>query len=126
MKRIITAVLLLILCVTACIGSNLITEAKANDLTEILDLLENELKREDYESALSSIKRIEDEWESAEKVFSSLSETKLIDELNLSFNSLEKYIEAKRIAEAIIVLEECRNGLETIHQWQKITIDNIL
>lgn len=126
MKRIISAVLLLSLCIIACIGSNLITEAKADNLIKILDLLEDELKNENYESALVSIKRVEDEWESAEKVFSSLSETKLIDELNLSFNSLEKYIEAEKIAEAIIVLEECRNGLETIHQWQKITIDNIL
>lgn len=126
MKRIMSAVLLLLLCISLCTASNLITEAEAENLIEILDSLEEELKKEDYESALIHISRIEDEWETAEMIFSSLSETKLIDELNLSFNSLEKYIEAEETGHAIIAIEECRHGLETIYQWQKITIDNIL
>lgn len=126
MKRIISAILFLIICIGICIGSKMIVESKTEVLTEILDLLEEEMKNENYETALIHINKLEDEWEKAEKVFSSLSETKLIDELSLSFTSLEKYIESEETGNAIIVIEECRNGLETICQWQKITVDNIL
>lgn len=126
MKRIVTAVVLLIICVGICTVSSIISENTATHLIEILDLLEQELKSDNYEESLKHISKLEKEWENGEKIFSSISETKLIDELDLSFNSLEKYIEARQIGQAIIIIEECRNGLETVYLWQKIAIENIL
>lgn len=126
MKRIISAFVLICICIGVCVTSSIVAENKTEKLIEKLDMLEEELLKENYESAVNHIRELEKEWETGEKIFSSLSETKLIDELNLSFNSLEKYIVSEETGHAIIVIEECRNGLETICQWQKITIDNIL
>ncbi len=126
MKRIISAVLLLLLCLSICVASDLITESKAKELIEMLNTIEVDLKNEDFEDALIQIKRIENEWEKTEKIFSSISETQLIDELSLTFSSLGNYIDSKETSQAIIAIEECRSSLEIIYQYQKITIDNIL
>ncbi len=126
MKRIFSAGVLLIFGLTICTLSSFITEKESDNLIEILDLLETELKNGNYENALISIKTVEEEWESTRIIFSSLSENELINELNLSFYALEKYIETKEISHAIITIEECRSGLKTIYQWQKINLDNIL
>lgn len=126
MKRIIFAVVLVLVCVAVCVTSSIATESKAEKITEKLDMLEEEIKNENHENALRRIKELEEEWERSEKIFSIVSETHLIDELDLSFSSLEKYIESEETKQALVVIEECRNGLETICQWQKVTIDNIL
>ena len=126
MKRIITAFALLFLCIGLCVYGSIATERKTESLISILDETEYSLNIGDDEKALSCVKRLEAEWERSEKFFSSVSETALIDELDLSMAGIEKYILMDMKEDAVIVLEECRAGLDTILRRQKVTLDNIL
>ncbi len=126
MKRIISAFVLLFICIGICIYGSVVTEKKCEALTNKLDILEKEINEGENENALSLIKDLEKEWKKAEKFFSSVSETALIDELDLSLGSMEKYILSDKKEEAVIVIEECRCGLETISRRQKISVENIL
>ncbi len=126
MKRIISAFVLLFLCIGICVYGSIFTEKKARALMNMLGEAEYSINTGEKEKALQSIRRLEDEWEKAEKFFSSVSETALIDELDLSLGSIEKHIEADMNEEAAVVIEQCRIGLETILRRQKISVDNIL
>ncbi len=126
MKRIISALVLLFICIGICVFGSMATEKKTDLLIGLLNEAEYSVNSDDNEKALICIGRLEKEWEKAEIFFSSLSETALIDELDLSLSSIEKYIESDMKEEAVIVIEECRTGLETILRRQKISVDNIL
>lgn len=126
MKRIITSFLLIGICIAACVTSSIITEKEATALIENLEKIELELEKDNMEEALRETGNIEERWKKSEVIFSSLSETGLIDEVSLSFGSLKKHIEVNEKEQAIAVIAECKNGLEIIYQYQKITIENIL
>ena len=126
MKRIISAFVLLILCIGICVYGSIATERKTEVLIALLNETEYTLNTNDREKALQCINRLENEWDKAEKFFSSVSETALIDELDLSLGSIKKHIEADMTEEAMVVIEQCRIGLETIHRLQKVSTDNIL
>lgn len=126
MKRIITSFLLIGFCIAACVTSSLITEREATALIENLERIEIHLEKDNTEEALKETEKIEERWKKSEVLFSALSETGLIDEVSLSLGSLRKHIEAQSKEEAIAIIAECKNGLEIIHQYQKITIDNVL
>ncbi|MBQ7118311.1 MAG: DUF4363 family protein [Clostridia bacterium] len=126
MKRIISAFVLLLLCVGICVYGSIATEKKTRSLINLLNEAEYSVNIGDREKALISLRRLENEWSSAEKFFSSVSETALIDELDLSVGSLEKYILSDMEDEALVIMQECRTGLETIMRRQKISVENIL
>lgn len=126
MKRIISALALLFICISICVFSSIATEKKSEALLSLLNETEYSLNLGDSEKALRCIRKLEEEWEKSEKFFSSVSETALIDELDLSLGSIEKYIQQDMKEEAIVVIEECRSGLDTISRRQKISFDNIL
>lgn len=126
MKRIISALVLLSICIGICIFSSVAAEKKTNLLINLLNEAEYSINIGNNEKALESLGRLEKEWEKSEKFFSSVSETALIDELDLSVGSIEKYIFTDKAEEALIVIEECRCGLETILRRQKISVENIL
>lgn len=126
MKRIITSFLLIGICVAACVTSSIITEKEATALIENLERIEFELENGNMEEALTETRQIEEKWKKSEVIFSSLSETSLIDEVSLSFGSLKKHIEVNEKEHALAVISECKSGLEIIYQYQKITIENIL
>ncbi len=126
MKRIISAFVLLFLCIGICIYGSIFTEKKTEALINMLNEAEYSINTGEKEKALQSIRRLGEEWEKAEKFFSSVSETALIDELDLALGSIEKHIEADMNDEASVVIEQCRVGLETIMRRQKISLDNIL
>ncbi len=126
MKRIISAFVLLFLCIGICIYGSIFTEKKTEALMNMLGEAEYSINTGEKEKALQSIRRLGEEWEKAEKFFSSVSETALIDELDLALGSIEKHIEADMNDEASVVIEQCRIGLETIMRRQKISLDNIL
>ncbi len=126
MKRIISAFVLLILCIGICVYGSIVTERKTEVLIALLNETEYTLNTNDREKALQCINRLENEWDKAEKFFSSVSETALIDELDISLGSIEKYILSDMKEEAVIIIDECRTGLGTILRRQKVSIDNIL
>lgn len=126
MKRIFPALILLALCVGICTYGSIATERKTSSLMNMLNEAEYSINRGEKEKALLIIGRLEAEWERSEKFFSSVSETALIDELDLSLGSIEKHIEADMNEEAAVVIEQCRIGLGTILRRQKISLDNIL
>ena len=126
MKRIISAVLLLFFCTGICVYGSLTAERKTDLLITLLDEAEYSINTGNTAKALQSLARLEKEWENAEKFFSSVSETALIDELDISLGSIEKYIKSDKNDEAVIIIEQCRTGLETVLKRQKISIDNIL
>ncbi len=126
MKRIISAVVLLFVCIGICVFGSFAAENKGADIMDTLDKLESEIKDGKGDEAYYLIKELEKEWEKSEKLFSSISETSLIDEIDISLSSIEKYIITDMTEEAIIVIEECRCGIETIVRRQKISLDNIL
>ncbi len=126
MKRIISAFVLLFLCVGICVYSGIATEKKTDILLSLLNEAEYSINTGNKEKALENLVRLEREWNKAEKFFSSVSETALIDELDLSLVSIEKYILSDMKEEAVIVIEQCRTGLDTILRRQKISVDNIL
>lgn len=126
MKRIISAFALLFICIGICVFSSITTEKKTKTLLSLLNETEYSVNTGDSEKALRCISRLETEWEKSEKFFSSVSETALIDELDLSLGSIEKYIQWDMKEEAVIVIEECRIGLDTVLRRQKISLDNIL
>lgn len=126
MKRIISAFVLLFLCIGICIYGSIFTEKKTEALINMLNEAEYSINTGEKEKALQSIRRLGEEWEKTEKFFSSVSETALIDELDLALGSIEKHIEADMNDEASVVIEQCRIGLETIMRRQKISLDNIL
>ena len=126
MKRIISAFVLLILCIGICVYGSIATERKTEVLIALLNETEYTLNTNDREKALQCINRLENEWDKAEKFFSSVSETALIDELDISLGSIEKYILSDMKEEAVIIINECRTGLGTILRRQKVSIDNIL
>lgn len=126
MKRIISAFVLLILCIGICVYGSMVTERKTEVLIALLNETEYTLNTNDREKALQCINRLENEWDKAEKFFSSVSETALIDELDISLGSIEKYILSDMKEEAVIIIDECRTGLGTILRRQKVSIDNIL
>ncbi len=126
MKRIISAFALIFVCIGICVYSSIATEKKTDLLMSLLNETEYSINTADKEKAVKCIGRLEDEWDRAEKFFSSVSETALIDELDLSLGSIKKYIMSDMKEEAVIVIEECRTGLETILRRQKISVDNIL
>ena len=126
MKRIISAFVLLILCIGICVYGSIVTERKTEVLIALLNETEYTLNTNDREKALQCINRLENEWDKAEKFFSSVSETALIDELDISLGSIEKYILSDMKEEAVIIIDECRTGLATILRRQKVSIDNIL
>lgn len=126
MKRIISAFALLFICIGICVFSSITTEKKTKTLLSLLNETEYSVNTGDSEMALRCINRLETEWEKSEKFFSSVSETALIDELDLSLGSIEKYIQWDMKEEAVIVIEECRTGLDTVLRRQKISLDNIL
>lgn len=126
MKRIISAFVLLILCIGICVYGSIVTERKTEVLIALLNETEYTLNTNDREKALQCINRLENEWDKAEKFFSSVSETALIDELDISLGSIEKYILSDMKDEAVIIIDECRTGLGTILRRQKVSIDNIL
>ena len=126
MKRIISAFVLLFLCIGICVYGSTVTEKKTYMLMSLLNEAEYAINTDDKVTALSCIGKLETEWNKAEKFFSSISETALIDELDLSLGSIEKYIRSDMNEEAAVVIEECRTGLETILRRQKFSVDNIL
>lgn len=126
MKRIISAFVLLILCIGICVYGSIVTERKTEVLIALLNETEYTLNTNDREKALQCINRLENEWDKAEKFFSSVSETALIDELDISLGSIEKYILSDMKEEAVIIIDECRTGLGTILRRQKVSTDNIL
>ncbi len=126
MKRIISAFALLFVCIGICVYSSIATEKKTESLISLLNETEYSINTGDNERTLRCIGRLEAEWDKAEKFFSSVSETALIDELDLSLGSIEKYILSDMREEAVIVIEECRTGLNTILRRQMISVDNIL
>ncbi len=126
MKRIISAFVLLLLCIGICLYGSIATERKTKSLISLLNEAEYSINIGDKEKSLRCISRLEGEWEKAEKFFSSVSETALIDELDLSLASIEKYIICDMKEEAVVTIEECRTGLNTILRRQKVSVDNIL
>ncbi len=126
MKRIISAFALLFICIGICVYGSIATEKKTESLISLLNEAEYSINTGDKEKALGCIGRLEAEWDKAENFFSSVSETALIDEIDISLGSIEKYILSDMNQEAVIVIEECRTGLDTILRRQKITLDNIL
>ncbi|MBE6775718.1 MAG: DUF4363 family protein [Ruminococcaceae bacterium] len=126
MKRVFPAIVLLILCIGICVYGSIATENKTKALLNMLNEAEYAINIGEKEGALSSIRRVEEEWERAERFFSSVSETALLDEIDLSLGSIEKHIEADMNDEATVVIEQCRIGLETILRRQKLSLDNIL
>ncbi len=126
MKRIISAIALLFICIGICVYSSIITEKKTQSLISILNETEYAINIGDNDKALRCISRLEGEWDKAEKFFSSVSETALIDELDISLGSIEKYIIWDMKEEAVVTIEECRTGLGTVLRRQKVSLDNIL
>ena len=126
MKRIISAFILLLICVGICAFGSIVTEKKTKALISLLNESEYSINMSDKENALRCIDKLEAEWEKSEKFFGSVSETSLIDEIDISLGSIEKYILSDMKEEAIIVIEECRTGLDTVLRRQKISLDNIL
>ncbi len=126
MKRIISAFILLFICIGICIYGTIATQKKTDLLLSLLNEAEYSINIGNLEKALESSGRLKEEWNRAEKFFSSVSETALIDELDLLLAGIEKYILADMVEDAVIVIEECRTGLETILRRQRISIDNIL
>lgn len=126
MKRVFPAIVLLILCIGICVYGSIATENKTKALLNMLNEAEYAINIGEKEGALSSIRRVEEEWERAERFFSSVSETALLDEIDLALGSIEKHIEADLNDEATVVIEQCRIGLETILRRQKLSLDNIL
>ena len=126
MKRIIPAFILLFVCIGICVFSSISTKNKTEALLNLLNEAEYSINVADKEKSLRCIDRLETEWEKSEKFFSSLSETALIDEIDVSLGSIEKYIQLDMKEEAMVIIEECRTGLDTILRRQKVSIDNIL
>ncbi|MBQ9913803.1 MAG: DUF4363 family protein [Clostridia bacterium] len=126
MKRVFPAIVLLILCIGICVYGSIATENKTKALLNMLNEAEYAINIGEKEGALISIRRVEEEWERAERFFSSVSETALLDEIDLALGSIEKHIEADLNDEATVVIEQCRIGLETILRRQKLSLDNIL
>ncbi len=126
MKRIISAFALLFICIGICVYGSIATEKKTESLINLLNETEYSINIGDNEMTLGCIGRLEAEWNKAEKFFSSVSETALIDELDLSLGSIEKYILLDMKEEAVVVIDECRTGLDTILRRQRISVDNIL
>lgn len=126
MKRIISAFVLLILCIGICVYGSIVTERKTESLISLLNEAEYSINIGDKEKSLRCIGRLETEWSKAERFFSSVSETALIDELDISLGSIEKYILSDMKEEAVIIIDECRTGLGTILRRQKVSVDNIL
>ena len=126
MNRIIPALILLFLCIGICVYGSIATERKTDTLISLLNEAEYSINADNKEKALECINRLENEWDKAEKFFSSVSETSLVDELDLSLSSIGKYIRWDMKEDAVIIIEECRTGLNTILRRQKVSLDNIL
>lgn len=126
MKRIISAFVLLFICIGICVYGSVITEKKTELLISLLNETEYSISSQNSEQALRCFGRLEKEWDKAEKFFSSVSETALIDEIDLSLGSIEKYITSDMNEEAIVAIEQCRTGLDTILRRQQVSLDNIL
>ena len=126
MKRIISAFILIGLCIGICAFGSIATEKRCKELILALDKTEEAILSNNEKKTSEYINNLEDQWKRDEKLFSSLSETSLIDELNVSLLSLEKHIKTQKYQEALILIDECRNSLEIIYQWQKLSLDNIL
>ena len=69
MKRIISAFVLLILCIGICVYGSIVTERKTEVLIALLNETEYTLNTNDREKALQCINRLENEWDKAEKFF---------------------------------------------------------
>lgn len=126
MKRIISALMLLALCIGMSIYGSFLAEKKTQILINLLNETEYSLNADNSEKALESLKKLEGEWEKASKFFSSVSETALIDELDVSLSSIEKHISSDMKEDALVVIEQCRLGLGIITRRQKLSIENIL
>ena len=126
MKRIISAFVLLFLCIAICAYGSIATEKKTDTLINLLNEAEYSINIGDKERSLICINKLESEWDNSERFFSSVSETALIDELDISVGSIKNYIMTDMNEEAVVVIEECRTGLGIILNRQKISIDNIL
>ena len=59
MKRIISCVILIILCIALCVSSSIAVENSAENLNSHLDLLENEITDGNYGKASEYIEKIE-------------------------------------------------------------------
>ena len=126
MKRIVSAVGLILLCTGICIYGSLATEKKTEALVNLLNQAEYYISTDSDENLLQVLGILEEEWESAAKFFSTLSETALIDEIGISLGSIKKYIQSGMKQEAVITIEECRHGLRAIMRKQKISPENVL
>lgn len=126
MNRIISALVLLGMSLGMCVYAAVATEERCLQLKNDLDSLERVIVEGNSRDALIIVKKLEDNWKKSEILFSSLSESALIDEINITLLSLEEHILTEKKQEIIILITQCRNALEIISQRQKITADNIL
>ncbi len=125
MKRTFFAFLLLFLCIGICLLSDISVEKYVDELMMVLEETESDLLDKNFDKALNRVKEADAKWEQAEFLFGSLSESLLIENMDLYFNSLPVYIEYEDTYQALIVMQQCKTTLEEVRKWQKVNLKNI-
>ena len=125
MKRTVSAIILLLICAGICLAGDFWAEKYTDELTKVLEETEKDLLEGNLKKAVERITEADSKWENAEVFFSSLSDSLLVENTDLCFNSLPVYIESGEINQALVTLHQCKTAFEEIKKWQKINLKNI-
>lgn len=126
MKRMILAILLLVLCFAFCISSYFTLDKRTQEIIALLESASADIMENNTEQAEIKIKKCEDKWNENQNLFSVFLNHKMLENLSISVPSLLPLMKKSERDIALEKIEESINGLKAIMDEQKIKIGNIL
>ena len=122
MKRLITAVCILIALVTICIVSGLTTKHITKDILSMLSVAEKDSAYQTTEYA----KKINDKWERKQKILMIYSNHDELENIATSISILAKHLECGEYNKFKTECKNAQNAIKHFEHSEKIRWENVL
>lgn len=97
----------------------------SQNLNEILSIVEDNIKKGEWEKAKRYIEKAEKEWKKIDKKWALIVEHREIDEIEINIEKLKSYINTKNKDLSMAQLKTVKMLFKHIPQNEKPTIENI-
>ncbi|MBQ6569801.1 MAG: DUF4363 family protein [Clostridia bacterium] len=122
MKRILTAVILVLILAAICISSRITTVKTVSHMSDLLNEAENNSSLQTVENA----EKIQSSWEQKKKLLMTYTGHEELAEISDSIFALSELIRNGKTDEFISECRNAQNALRHFEHSEKITFENIL
>lgn len=126
MKRVISAILLIIVAVIICSFSNISTVSKSYEMKAELEKIGSLISDGKTDEAEKQLLQAEAMWSKTENLLSFIVDADKIEEMNIGFSMIRAHLKDKNKEHALERLRECELLLEEIAANERLDIKNIM